>query len=143
MLLLFGSKLPDAAESGIGRSLRIFKAETKGLMEDDNRQSKVRPHRRQRQPGRRRAGGCHAGCRFGADGSTPTPAQPSASSGGPPAAPMSSVPVPAGAILVTGPGSARWRRSQPAARHFLINRGMTTYGGASTTARISLRPQGR
>lgn len=35
VLLLFGSKkLPDAAR-GIGRSLRIFKAETKGLMEDD------------------------------------------------------------------------------------------------------------
>lgn len=35
VLLLFGSKkLPDAAR-GIGRSLRIFKAETKGLMDDD------------------------------------------------------------------------------------------------------------
>lgn len=35
VVLLFGSKkLPDAAR-GIGRSLRIFKAETKGLMEDD------------------------------------------------------------------------------------------------------------
>jgi sec-independent protein translocase protein TatA len=34
VLLLFGSKkLPDAARS-LGRSLRIFKAETKGLRED-------------------------------------------------------------------------------------------------------------
>jgi sec-independent protein translocase protein TatA len=35
IVLLFGAKkLPDAAR-GIGRSLRIFKAETKGLREDD------------------------------------------------------------------------------------------------------------
>jgi sec-independent protein translocase protein TatA len=35
VVLLFGSKkLPDAARS-IGRSMRIFKAETKGLREDD------------------------------------------------------------------------------------------------------------
>ncbi|OAA28500.1 sec-independent protein translocase protein TatA [Frankia sp. EI5c] len=35
VLVLFGSKkLPDAARS-FGRSLRIFKAETKGLREDD------------------------------------------------------------------------------------------------------------
>lgn len=34
ILLLFGAKrLPDAAR-GLGRSLRIFKAETKGLTED-------------------------------------------------------------------------------------------------------------
>lgn len=36
-MLLFGAKrLPDAARS-LGRSLRIFKAETKNLMEDDVR----------------------------------------------------------------------------------------------------------
>jgi len=36
LLLLFGAKrLPDAAR-GLGRSLRIFKAETKGLRDDDN-----------------------------------------------------------------------------------------------------------
>lgn len=36
VLLLFGAKrLPDAAR-GLGRSLRIFKAETKGLMDDDD-----------------------------------------------------------------------------------------------------------
>ena len=34
VLLLFGAKrLPDAAR-GLGRSLRIFKAETKGLIDD-------------------------------------------------------------------------------------------------------------
>lgn len=34
VVLLFGAKrLPDAAR-GIGRSLRIFKAETKGLVDD-------------------------------------------------------------------------------------------------------------
>lgn len=36
ILLLFGAKrLPDAAR-GLGRSLRILKAETKGLHDDDN-----------------------------------------------------------------------------------------------------------
>jgi len=35
LLLLFGGKrLPDAAR-GLGRSMRIFKAETKGLRDDD------------------------------------------------------------------------------------------------------------
>jgi sec-independent protein translocase protein TatA len=35
LVLLFGAKrLPDAAR-GLGRSLRILKAETKGLAEDD------------------------------------------------------------------------------------------------------------
>ena len=35
LILLFGAKrLPDAARS-LGRSLRIVKAETRGLMEDD------------------------------------------------------------------------------------------------------------
>lgn len=35
VLLLFGAKrMPDAAR-GLGRSLRIFKAETKGLNDDD------------------------------------------------------------------------------------------------------------
>jgi sec-independent protein translocase protein TatA len=36
ILLLFGAKrLPDAAR-GLGRSMRIFKAETKGLAEQDS-----------------------------------------------------------------------------------------------------------
>jgi sec-independent protein translocase protein TatA len=36
LLVLFGGKrLPDAAR-GLGRSMRIFKAETKGLRDDDN-----------------------------------------------------------------------------------------------------------
>jgi sec-independent protein translocase protein TatA len=35
-IVIFGSKrLPDAAR-GVGRSLRIFKAETKGLLSDDD-----------------------------------------------------------------------------------------------------------
>jgi len=37
LLLLFGAKrLPDAAR-GLGRSMRIFKAETKGLRDDENK----------------------------------------------------------------------------------------------------------
>lgn len=36
LILLFGAKrMPDAARS-LGRSLRIIKAETKGLIDDDN-----------------------------------------------------------------------------------------------------------
>jgi len=39
ILLLFGAKrLPDAAR-GLGRSLRIFKAETKGLAEDSAKEA--------------------------------------------------------------------------------------------------------
>jgi sec-independent protein translocase protein TatA len=39
LVLLFGAKkLPDTAR-GIGRSLRIFKAETKGLRSDDDEDS--------------------------------------------------------------------------------------------------------
>jgi len=41
--LLFGAKkMPDAAR-GLGRSLRIFKAETKGLMTDDEHQAPAPP----------------------------------------------------------------------------------------------------
>ena len=37
LILLFGAKrLPDAARS-LGRSMRIIKAETKGLVDDDDR----------------------------------------------------------------------------------------------------------
>ncbi|HEY0641024.1 MAG TPA: Sec-independent protein translocase subunit TatA [Pseudonocardiaceae bacterium] len=43
IVLLFGArKLPDAAR-GIGRSLRIFKAETKGLRDDDDARDPAPP----------------------------------------------------------------------------------------------------
>jgi len=47
LLLLFGAKrLPDAAR-GLGRSLRIFKAETKGLRDDeDDREPRSDPAER-------------------------------------------------------------------------------------------------
>ena len=45
LVLLFGAtKLPDLAR-GSGRALRIFKAETKGLMDDDD--DKTTPEQRQ------------------------------------------------------------------------------------------------
>jgi sec-independent protein translocase protein TatA len=47
ILVLFGSaKLPQAARS-LGRSMRIFKSETKGLMGDDEEQSKAQDAREQ------------------------------------------------------------------------------------------------
>ena len=43
LILLFGAKrLPDAARS-LGRSLRIIKAETKGLVDDDDVAEKAEP----------------------------------------------------------------------------------------------------
>ncbi|WP_322755148.1 Sec-independent protein translocase subunit TatA [Frankia sp. Cas3] len=43
VILLFGTKkLPDAARS-VGRSLRIFKAETKGLTQDDQTAAAAQP----------------------------------------------------------------------------------------------------
>ena len=43
LVLLFGAKrLPDAARS-LGRSLRIIKAETKGLIDEDNVAEKAEP----------------------------------------------------------------------------------------------------
>jgi sec-independent protein translocase protein TatA len=43
LVLLFGAKrLPDTAR-GLGRSLRIFKAETKGLRDDDNPDAPTAP----------------------------------------------------------------------------------------------------
>lgn len=43
IILLFGAaKLPELAR-GSGRALRIFKAETKGLMDDDDDQSDAKP----------------------------------------------------------------------------------------------------
>jgi sec-independent protein translocase protein TatA len=51
LLILFGAKkLPDFAR-GTGRALRIFKAETKGLMDDDDEKpSSAKPEQRQIDP---------------------------------------------------------------------------------------------
>lgn len=47
LILLFGAKrLPDAAR-GLGRSLRILKAETKNLSEDDVEAKAEAPHSRE------------------------------------------------------------------------------------------------
>ena len=48
--LLFGAKkMPDAAR-GLGRSLRIFKAETKGLADDEHPQYEQQPGQPAQQP---------------------------------------------------------------------------------------------
>jgi sec-independent protein translocase protein TatA len=45
LVLLFGAKkLPELAR-GSGRALRIFKAETKGLMDDDDEKGKTEEQR--------------------------------------------------------------------------------------------------
>jgi sec-independent protein translocase protein TatA len=50
LVLLFGAKrLPDAARS-LGRSLRIIKAETKGLVDDDNNVAEKAEPQHSRQP---------------------------------------------------------------------------------------------
>jgi sec-independent protein translocase protein TatA len=50
LVLLFGAKrLPDAARS-LGRSLRIIKAETKGLIDDDNNVAEKAEPQQSRQP---------------------------------------------------------------------------------------------
>ncbi|HEX2774974.1 MAG TPA: Sec-independent protein translocase subunit TatA [Micromonosporaceae bacterium] len=50
MILLFGAKrLPDAARS-LGRSLRIIKAETKGLVDDDSNLAEKADAQAGRQP---------------------------------------------------------------------------------------------
>ena len=50
LVLLFGAKrLPDAARS-LGRSLRIIKAETKGLVDDDNTVAEKAEPQYSRQP---------------------------------------------------------------------------------------------
>jgi sec-independent protein translocase protein TatA len=47
LVLLFGAKkLPELAR-GSGRALRIFKAETKGLVDDEEDDSKKTPEQRQ------------------------------------------------------------------------------------------------
>ena len=70
-VVLFGSKkLPDAARS-IGRSMRIFKAETKGLREDDD---KHRGRSRQSPPPRRRPSRHPASSPTSAGSASPTTA---------------------------------------------------------------------
>jgi sec-independent protein translocase protein TatA len=50
LVLLFGAKrLPDAARS-LGRSLRIIKAETKGLIDDDSNVAEKAEPQQSRQP---------------------------------------------------------------------------------------------
>jgi len=50
LVLLFGAKrLPDAARS-LGRSLRIIKAETKGLIDEDNNVAEKAEPQHGRQP---------------------------------------------------------------------------------------------
>jgi sec-independent protein translocase protein TatA len=50
VILLFGAKrLPDTAR-GLGRALRIFKSETKGLRDDDDANSATRVEDTARQP---------------------------------------------------------------------------------------------
>jgi sec-independent protein translocase protein TatA len=50
LVLLFGAKrLPDAARS-LGRSLRIIKAETKGLIDEDNNVAEKAEPQQARQP---------------------------------------------------------------------------------------------
>ena len=66
LVLLFGAKkLPELAR-GSGRALRIFKAETKGLMDDDEDETKTPEQReieaaRQREAEQRRAREEHNG----------------------------------------------------------------------------------
>ena len=56
LVLLFGAKkLPELAR-GSGRALRIFKAETKGLIEDDDDEDSKTPEQRQIDAQNRTAG---------------------------------------------------------------------------------------
>ena len=75
ILLLFGAKrLPDTARS-IGRSLRIFKAETKGLVDDDDEMG-TDPHGRALPPATREATTGVSETRDVSDASTPDTRQP-------------------------------------------------------------------
>jgi len=72
LILLFGAKkLPDLAR-GSGRALRIFKSETKGLMEDDS----TDPHGRPLPPGPQQAQQQPPGPVQPQDGTPPDPARP-------------------------------------------------------------------
>lgn len=55
IVLLFGAKkLPDLAR-GSGRALRIFKAETKGLLDDDDVKESEKPEAQKQLDAQRRA----------------------------------------------------------------------------------------
>ncbi|MGI8613430.1 MAG: Sec-independent protein translocase subunit TatA [Nocardioidaceae bacterium] len=86
LVLLFGAKkLPELAR-GSGRALRIFKAETKGLMEDE--ESTTDPHGRPLPPGTTTAPTTtttSTGDTTGTTGTTPTGQAPTGSSVMPPA----------------------------------------------------------
>lgn len=95
LVLLFGAKrLPDAARS-LGRSLRIIKAETKGLVDDNNVADKAeaqhghQPLQGEVQPGYAQPGyqqqPPHAGYQQPQPGYQQPPAQPYAQPGQPPA----------------------------------------------------------
>ena len=74
VVLLFGAKkLPELAR-GSGRALRIFKAETKGLMDEDETGSD--PHGRALPPGTREATTGVSETRDVSDTSTPDSRQP-------------------------------------------------------------------
>ena len=67
IVLLFGAKkLPELAR-GSGRALRIFKAETKGLLDDDDDETKT-PEQRQIDAQKRAAGTDEPGTTSGTTG---------------------------------------------------------------------------
>ncbi len=67
IVLLFGAKkLPELAR-GSGRALRIFKAETKGLLDDDDDETKT-PEQRQIDAQNRAAGTDEPGTTSGTTG---------------------------------------------------------------------------
>jgi sec-independent protein translocase protein TatA len=68
LILLFGAKkLPELAR-GSGRALRIFKAETKGLIEDDDDDGSKTPEQRQIDAQNRQAADAERDSRHGSDG---------------------------------------------------------------------------
>ena len=76
IVLLFGAKkLPELAR-GSGRALRIFKAETKGLLDDDDEDDSKTPEQRQIDAQNRKAAEADRSAR-------PTPEDPGTTPGGP------------------------------------------------------------
>jgi len=99
-LVLFGAKrLPDAAR-GLGRSLRVFKAEVKGLTEDDRPQQAAAPGelptaQAPYQPGYPPAGyGQPPAAGSGTPGYPPVPTAGSGTPGYPPVPPPGTPPAP-------------------------------------------------